>query len=114
MYKLQNFKAEMFKALAHPIRIKILEVLRESEKNVTELQNVLGLDQSTVSQQLSLLRNKNLIATRKVGSSVFYSVSDPLLFDILDTARAIFNNHIMNSVDMLEQGESEFQSHEKS
>ncbi len=104
---LQDFKAEFFKALAHPIRIKILEVLRESEKSVSELQLLLGLDQSGVSQQLSVLRAKNIIVTRKNGTSVYYSVRDPLIFDLLDIARAIFNNNLIDTKDLLQQLEIE-------
>jgi DNA-binding transcriptional ArsR family regulator len=103
---LQNFKAEFFKALAHPVRIKILEKLRDSEKSVTELQTLLGIDQSGVSQQLSVLRAKGLLVARKNGTSVYYSVKDPLLFQLLDVARAIFNNHLIDTKDMLSQLES--------
>jgi ArsR family transcriptional regulator len=103
---LQTFKAEFFKALAHPLRIKILEALRESEKSVTELQNILECDQSGVSQQLAILRAKSLITARKNGTSVFYKVHDPLLFDLLDVARAIFNNQLIDTKDLLSQLET--------
>jgi DNA-binding transcriptional ArsR family regulator len=100
-YTLQNFKAEFFKALAHPVRIRILEVLRDSEKSVTEIQSLLELDQSTVSQQLSILRSKSLLQSRKSGTSVFYSVRDPMLFDLLDIARSIFNNQLIDTQELL-------------
>jgi DNA-binding transcriptional ArsR family regulator len=104
---LQTFKAEFFKALAHPLRIKILECLRQSEKNVTELQNALNAEQSVVSQQLSILRSKNLIGARKTGTTVFYSVRDPLLFELLDVARKIFNNQLIETKDLLNQLDNE-------
>lgn len=63
--QLQQFKAEFFKALAHPVRIRILEVLRGGEKSVTELQQALNLDQSAVSQQLSILRAKGCCRPEK-------------------------------------------------
>jgi DNA-binding transcriptional ArsR family regulator len=100
-YTLQNFKAEFFKALAHPVRIRILEVLRDSEKSVNEIQSLLELDQSTVSQQLSILRSKSLLQSRKSGTSVFYSVRDPMLFDLLDIARSIFNNQLIDTQELL-------------
>src|SRR5689334_219757 len=103
---LQNFKAEFFKALAHPVRIKILENLRDTEKSVTELQAILGIDQSGVSQQLSVLRAKGLIVARKNGTSVYYSAKDSLLFQLLDVARAIFNNQLIDTKTMLSQLES--------
>lgn len=103
---LQTFKAEFFKALAHPLRIKILEALRESEKSVSELQNTLECDQSSVSQQLAILRAKSLITARKNGTSVIYKVHDPLLFELLDVARAIFNNQLIDTKDLLSQLEA--------
>lgn len=105
--QLQFFKAEFFKALAHPVRIRILEVLRDSEKSVTEIQGLLTLDQSTVSQQLSILRAKNLLQTRKVGTSVIYSVRDPMIYDLLDVARTIFNNHLIDTQELLSQLDKE-------
>ncbi|HEX2916290.1 MAG TPA: metalloregulator ArsR/SmtB family transcription factor [Chloroflexia bacterium] len=100
---LQNFKAEFFKALSHPIRIKIIEALRSGQKNVSELQTILGLDQSSVSQQLSVLRAKGLIVASKTKTNVFYTVKDPLLFDLLDVARAIFNQQLIDTRDLLSQ-----------
>ena len=73
---LQTFKAEFFKALAHPVRIRILEVLRGSERSVQELQAALELDQSTVSQQLAILRAKQVVTARKEGTTVRYTVRD--------------------------------------
>jgi ArsR family transcriptional regulator len=106
-HNLHTFKSEFFKALAHPLRIKILEVLRDSEKNVTELQNILATDQSGVSQQLAVLRSKNLIIARKNGTNVYYSVRDPLIFELLDVVRQIFNNHLIDTMDLLSKLENE-------
>jgi ArsR family transcriptional regulator len=100
---LHRFKAEFFKALGHPARLVILEQLRSGEKSVNELQAVLGIDQSSVSQQLAVLRNKNIVESRKEGSSVYYTVRDPMIFQLLDIARAIFNNHLIDTQAMLQQ-----------
>lgn len=104
---LRRFKAEFFKALAHPTRIHILETLRAGERNVGELQEVLAVEASTVSQQLAVLRNKNIVDSRKVGTNVFYRVRDPAIFDLLDAARVIFNNHLIDTQSMLQQLEEE-------
>jgi len=104
---LRRFKAEFFKALAHPARIKILELLRAGELSVTELQEKLEIEASSVSQQLAVLRNKNIVETRKVGTNVYYSVRDPALFDLLDVARKIFNSHLIDTRSILEQLEEE-------
>jgi DNA-binding transcriptional ArsR family regulator len=98
-----NFKAEFFKALAHPIRIRILDCLRSGEKGVNELSEVLQLEPANVSQQLAVLRVRNIVTGRKSGSSVFYSVSDPALFKLLDVAREIFNNQLVGVREMLEE-----------
>lgn len=104
---LRRFKSEFFKALAHPMRIQILEILREGERNVTELQEALAAEGSSVSQQLAVLRSKNIVDTRKVGTSVYYTVRDPALFRLLDVAREIFNNHLIDTRSILEQMEEE-------
>ena len=98
---LQQFKAEFFKALAHPMRIRILEVLSDGEKSVNELQTILGSEGSAVSQQLSVLRAKNLVNTVKEGTTVVYSLRDPLIKDLLAVARQIFDNHLVESISLL-------------
>ncbi len=104
---LRRFKAEFFKALAHPTRIQILETLRSGERNVGELQEILAIEASTVSQQLAVLRAKNIVETRKVGANVYYRVRDPAVFELLDVARIIFNNHLIDTRSMLQQLDEE-------
>jgi DNA-binding transcriptional ArsR family regulator len=87
---LQAFKAELFKALGHPVRIRILELVRSGERTVSELQTELGIEASSVSQQLAVLRARQLVVGRKEGTSVYYRVADPKVFNLLDTGRAIF------------------------
>jgi len=100
--ELQRFKAEFFKALAHPLRIRILEELSEHEElSVKEIQTKLNSEGSAVSQQLSVLRNRNIVSGRKEGTSVYYSLKDPMIKDLLQVAKAIFNNHLIDSISML-------------
>jgi len=101
--ELQAFKAAFFKALAHPIRIRLLELLVKGDKNVQELQDALGVEQPVVSQQLAVLRANNIVAGRKEGVSVRYSVRDPLIGELLSTARRIFINHLVGTQDLLRQ-----------
>jgi DNA-binding transcriptional ArsR family regulator len=105
--QLANFKSEFFKALAHPIRIRILDSLRDGEKGVNELSEILKIEPANVSQQLAILRVRNIVVGRKVGSNVYYSVSDATLFRLLDDARDIFNNHLVGVRDMLQQMETD-------
>lgn len=100
---LQAFKAAFFRALAHPVRIRILEVLVTGERSVQELQEAVGADQPVVSQQLAVLRASNIVSGRKEGVSVRYTVRDPLIGKLLETARQIFNNHLVGTQDLLRQ-----------
>ncbi len=97
-----QFKANFFKVLSHPARLAILDHLRNGEKSVNELQAIMEADQSTISQQLSRLRSGNLVNTRKDGTTVYYSIRDPLIFDLMDVAREIFNRHLISHQELLE------------
>jgi DNA-binding transcriptional ArsR family regulator len=101
--QLQVFKAEFFKALAHPLRIRILELLLDGEQSVQELQRALDLDQPVVSQQLAILRAKNIVEPRKHGTTVRYAVRDRALGELLGVARKIFNNHLVGTQTMLRE-----------
>jgi len=101
--QLADFKSEFFKALAHPVRIRILDCLRDGEKGVTELSEILEIEPANVSQQLAILRMRNIVLGRKAGSNVYYSVSDSTVFRLLDVARIIFNNQLTGVRNMLRQ-----------
>ncbi len=101
---LQSFKSDLFKALANPVRIRILELLREGEQSVSGLQAELDIEMSSVSQQLAVLRNRQLVAGRKEGTTVYYSVTDPRVFDLLDTARAMFRQQLANLQELADAG----------
>src|SRR6202162_5600788 len=92
---LQSFKAELFKALAHPARIRILELVRDGEKSVNEMQLALSAEGSTVSQQLAILRMKNLVDTRREGNIIFYRLRDRRVNKLLEVARQIFEAHVI-------------------
>lgn len=96
MTKLASFKAEFFKALSNPLRIRILDELRESELTVSEIRERLGVEFPHVSQQLTVLKSKNLVRARKQGNHIYYSCSDPIIFELLDVAKRIFNNHLVD------------------
>jgi len=100
---LQTFKAEFFKALAHPVRIRILEVLVRGERSVQELQDALGLEQPIVSQHLAMLRAKNIVAARKQGTTVWYTVRVPLMGELLALARRVFDSQLNDSQTMLRE-----------
>jgi DNA-binding transcriptional ArsR family regulator len=98
---LARFKTEFFKALAHPLRIAVIDELRDGEIGVNELCERLGVEQSALSQQLSVLRSRNIVNSRKDGLNVYYSVRDKAVFKLLDVAKQIFNNHLIDVKSML-------------
>jgi ArsR family transcriptional regulator len=94
-------KAELFRALAHPARIRALEVLAEGERSVSELQPDVGIEPAHLSQQLGVLRRAGLVATRKVGTTVYYSIRDPLLIELLAVAKALLIQSLAETRDLL-------------
>ncbi len=94
-------KADFFKTLAHPARIRVLELLRKGERSVGELIPEVGLEASHLSQQLGILRRANVLQSRKVGSTVLYSVTDPRIFELLEVAKAILTSTLAESRQLL-------------
>lgn len=99
--RLRQFKADFFRALGHPLRIRILELLRDGPMSVTQIQEATSAPGSSVSQQLGVLRGRNILATERHGTTIIYRVPDPELFELLDVARRIFNAHLSGTIDML-------------
>jgi len=82
-------KADFFRVLGHPVRVRMLQVLRDGERSVGSLQDELDLDSSSTSQHLAVLRGQGLLESRKEGTSVFYRVKDPRTLDLLELAKQI-------------------------
>lgn len=92
---LQDYKAELFRTLANPVRIRILEALRAAGSlTVSEIHQRVGAEPSNVSQHLSIMRNRGVVVARREGTSMWYSVSEPELFNLLDVARIIFERQL--------------------
>ena len=105
--ELQRFKADFFKALAHPLWIRILELLADGDKNVNELQDLIGSEGSAGSQQLAILRSKNIVYGSKDGNKVNYTLCDPMIIELLNVAKQIFNNHLIDAISMLDKFKDE-------
>lgn len=88
---LYQAKAEFFKTLGHPARIRILELLSERDHAVHELLTEIGIEASSLSQQLAVLRRTSMVVSRREGGEVIYSVSVPQVRDLLLAARAILS-----------------------
>jgi len=101
--ELQTLKAQFFKSLAHPIRIRILEILVRGEVKVQDLQKALDLDQPIVSQQLARLRSTGIVVSRKEGTTTFYALSDPMLAELLQVAKTILNRQLVGVRSLLRE-----------
>lgn len=101
--ELQRFKAEFFKALAHPVRIRIIELLAEGERSVNELQTLLGREGSAVSQQLTVLRAKQIVSGTKDGAKVIYSLRDPVIAEVLEAAKTVISRQFADTAALLDR-----------
>ena len=99
---LSEVKAELFKALAHPARIRVLEVLVEGEHSVSELLPLVGIESSHLSQQLGVLRRAGLVSSRREGSSVIYWLRDPLVAELLAVAKQLLLASLTETRDLLD------------
>ena len=94
-------KAELFKALGHPARVRVLEVLADGERSVGDLQPLVGIESSHLSQQLAVLRRAGLVTTRKEGASVVYALADPLVAELLAVAKRLLIASLSQTQDLL-------------
>ena len=103
---LNQLKAEFFKTLGHPARIRILELLVHGDRSVGELQPEVGLELSHLSQQLAVLRRAGVVATRKQGNSVIYSMASPDMAQLLAVARKVLTGLLNDQMNLLKDLEA--------
>jgi ArsR family transcriptional regulator len=96
-----RLKADFFRLLGHPARVRVLELLREGERSVGDLQLALGLDSSGTSQHLTAMRKQGVLESRRAGTSVFYRVKDPRIFQLLEVAKAILTAQLQATTALL-------------
>jgi len=94
-------KADFFKTLGHPVRIRVLELLSERKYSVTEVLPAVGIEPAHLSQQLAVLRQANLVTTRKEGTTVYYVLACPHVAELLAVARLTFSGVLTGQADML-------------
>jgi len=104
---LRSYKANVFQSLSHPTRIAIVEALREGELSAGTIQERLGIEQANLSQHLAVLRSRQIVVNRKEGNQVFYSLSNPVLSEVLDVMRRYFQANLTEAVQMLSEIEAE-------
>jgi len=78
------------KAMSHPLRLKILCTLGEQEVSVQDIVENVGTSQSNISQHLAILRDKDILSTRKDANRVYYKIGDPRLLQLISMMRAVF------------------------
>ena len=96
-----ELKAELFKALAHPVRIRTLELLREGDRAVSALLEEIGVEASHLSQHLAVLRRAGVVTNSRRGNTVTYSLVDDSLVTMLDAARAFLVGSLGRTSEML-------------
>ena len=101
-----ELKANLFRVLGHPARVRTLELLREEERSVGALQKELGLDSGGTSQHLAALRRIGLVESRREGTSVYYRVEDERVFDLLEAGRGIITRQLSEQQSILHELES--------
>lgn len=99
---LYEVKANLFKGMSHPVRVRVLEVLSATtEQSVAELITDTGLEASHLSQHLSVLRRHNLVVAERRASQVFYRLAHPQVADLLTVSRALLVEILEHTRDQL-------------
>jgi DNA-binding transcriptional ArsR family regulator len=99
---LYQLKAEFFRTLGHPVRIRVLELLSEREHAVSEMVADMAIEPANLSQHLAVLRRAGMVTTRKEGSAVHYTLTSPRVAELLAVARAILTQVLAGQVELLE------------
>ncbi len=95
-----EMQAEISKTLAHPIRLAILHSLRDGEKTVNELTQMIGASQSNISQHLAQMRQREIVKTRKAGANVYYRLSSPKIGQACDMVRELLMEQLSQKQEM--------------
>lgn len=99
---LYRMKAEFFKTLGHPARIRVLELLSIREHTVAEMLPEVGIEPANLSQQLSILRRAGLVSARREGLAVSYALTSPQVADLLAVARSILTGVVAGQAEVLD------------
>ncbi|MEV7181643.1 metalloregulator ArsR/SmtB family transcription factor [Kitasatospora sp. NPDC093679] len=98
---LYQAKAEFFRTLGHPVRIRVLELLQDGPRPVRELLAEIEIEPSNLSQQLAVLRRTQLVSATRDGNTVVYALSTPDVAELLQAARRILSTMITVQSDLL-------------
>ncbi|HWD09215.1 MAG TPA: metalloregulator ArsR/SmtB family transcription factor [Actinomycetota bacterium] len=101
--EVHRLQAGLLRAVAHPLRIRILELLAGTERSVGELMALTGAEASQLSHHLGVLRAAGVLASRREGSNVYYRISDPRTLHLLATSREILATSLSESGEVLDE-----------
>lgn len=99
---LWELEAEVFRLLGHPMRMRLVQLLGNGERTVSDLQAAIGSETSGTSQQLSLLRKSGVLSSRRDGTNVYYRVRDPRTLELLDLSRQILTSQLEEQQELLQ------------
>ncbi|MBV0916624.1 ArsR/SmtB family transcription factor [Mycobacteroides chelonae] len=102
---LYRMKADFFKTLGHPVRIRVLELLSERDQAVSEMLPEVGIEAANLSQQLAVLRRAGLVTARREGLSVLYTLTSPRVAELLATARKILTGVVADQAEWLDSAD---------
>ena len=100
----QNVRSNYLKTLAHPVRLEIMEYLREGEKYVGDIVSYIGIGQSNVSRHLSALKQAGILNSRQEGSNVYYSVGDERVFRVLRLVNTLLKSNLKERASLFRKG----------
>jgi ArsR family transcriptional regulator len=98
---LHQAKADLFRTLGHPVRVRVLELLLEGPRPVHELLDDVQVERSNLSQQLAVLRRAGLVSSRREGTTVLYTLASPEVAEMMAAARSVLTNVISGQQSLL-------------
>jgi len=101
--KIFELHAALCETLANPVRLRILELLKEGEMSVNELASQLGIPQANVSQHLSVLRERNVLSTRRKGVSIYYRIAYPKMIRACELVREVLFEQMAESRQLVQR-----------
>jgi DNA-binding transcriptional ArsR family regulator len=103
MRDIPRLKAEFFKALGHPLRIRVLELLSDGERSVTDLLQDVEVEQPYLSQQLAVLRRAGFVVARREGANVIYTLADERVGELLALSKQMLLDMVTATRDLLRE-----------
>ncbi|GAA3040558.1 MULTISPECIES: metalloregulator ArsR/SmtB family transcription factor [Streptosporangium] len=98
---LHQAKAELFRTLGHPVRVRVLELLQDGPLPVRDLLSAIGVEASNLSQQLAVLRRAGIVTATREGATVVYALSTPDVADLMFAARSILTELLAGQGELL-------------